>query len=522
MKRRTAPGLQAPSTLSPYTRGSDLLLLLLILLAFAARVMPGSRIIDDAFITFRYARNLLNGFGFVYNPGEAVLGTTTPLYTLMLAGFGLISGSMDFPTLAPILNALADCLSVALMFAITRRLTGETLPALVVGALWAVSPRSVTFAIAGMETSWVVALMLAACWAWLVDRSRMSAFITGLAVLMRPDALIWAGPLGLAILITRWQGRRDQPPVNRLAWAELAIFLAVIAPWLIYGTFTFGSPLTRSFIAKLAAYRPEPGQALMTFAAHAGIPFYEHLTLGLAGTAFNYVMYPVLALIGCLALARRDLRALPLMAFPWLYVLTYAIFNPPMFHWYLVPPMAIYILCSVCGVWAVTRIRKAGWVVGAAGALWLVFSLKAWTLHPGYGQDRPAPVTAWNEPEMAQQAAGEFLAPLAAGGKRVAAADIGAAGWYSDALVLDTVGLISPEVTRYYPIDPALRGDAPYSVPPDLIFDQRPDFIMLLEAYGKYGLFKDPRFAEQYRLIKDIAVNAGHSNRLLIFERIGE
>ena len=36
-------------------------------------------IADDAFITFRYARNLAAGLGFVYNQGEPVMGTSTPL-----------------------------------------------------------------------------------------------------------------------------------------------------------------------------------------------------------------------------------------------------------------------------------------------------------------------------------------------------------------------------------------------------------------------------------------------------------
>ena len=42
-------------------------------------------IFDDAFITFRYARNLALGHGFVYNPGEWVLGTTAPAFGLLLA-----------------------------------------------------------------------------------------------------------------------------------------------------------------------------------------------------------------------------------------------------------------------------------------------------------------------------------------------------------------------------------------------------------------------------------------------------
>src|ERR1700675_5151721 len=56
---------------------------------------------DDPFITFRYAENLRAGLGFVYNPGEHVLSTTTPLYTVILAVLGRVWH--DLPTLS---NAL--------------------------------------------------------------------------------------------------------------------------------------------------------------------------------------------------------------------------------------------------------------------------------------------------------------------------------------------------------------------------------------------------------------------------------
>ena len=77
-------------------------------LALTARLLPAPRTIDDAFITFRYARNLLNGAGFVYNPGEQVLGTTTPLYTLLMAALSGLSRSANFPWIALLINALAD------------------------------------------------------------------------------------------------------------------------------------------------------------------------------------------------------------------------------------------------------------------------------------------------------------------------------------------------------------------------------------------------------------------------------
>ena len=46
---------------------------------------------DDAFITYRYARNIASGQGFVFNPGERLLGTTTPLYTLSLVPVALLA-----------------------------------------------------------------------------------------------------------------------------------------------------------------------------------------------------------------------------------------------------------------------------------------------------------------------------------------------------------------------------------------------------------------------------------------------
>ena len=47
---------------------------LICLLAITTRLAPGARTIDDSYITYLYARNIVAGNGFVYNPGEQVLG----------------------------------------------------------------------------------------------------------------------------------------------------------------------------------------------------------------------------------------------------------------------------------------------------------------------------------------------------------------------------------------------------------------------------------------------------------------
>ena len=60
---------------------------------------------DDPYITFRYARNLLDGEGLVYNAGQWVLGTTAPLHAMLLAAGGLLT--TDLPLLTSLVNGAA-------------------------------------------------------------------------------------------------------------------------------------------------------------------------------------------------------------------------------------------------------------------------------------------------------------------------------------------------------------------------------------------------------------------------------
>src|SRR6185369_504182 len=55
---------------------------------------------DDAFITYRYGRNIASGLGFVFNAGEHVQGTSSPLYTMWLAALGAIFGTSTIPMLS--------------------------------------------------------------------------------------------------------------------------------------------------------------------------------------------------------------------------------------------------------------------------------------------------------------------------------------------------------------------------------------------------------------------------------------
>jgi hypothetical protein len=58
-----------------------------------------------------------------------------------------------------------------------------------------------------------------------------------------------------------------------------------------------------------------------------------------------------------------------------------------------------------------------------------------------------------------------------------------------------------------------------YAVPADLIIDEQPAFVAILEVYGRETLLKDTRFLEHYDLLEKIPTDFYGSDGLLVFKR---
>ncbi len=504
-----------------------------LLLAFALRLIPGPRIIDDAYITFRYAQNLANGAGLVYNPGEMVLGTTTPLYALLLAGLSRLLQTDDLPHLAWMLNALFDVVGVAIILRIGKSLTGKngrsvTLIGLGAALLWAIAPYSVTFAIGGLETSLVITLLLAALALHAAGRDNWAALTLGLGTLVRPDVLVAAllifGNVGLDWLFRTIRPGRPGGSGKRFPYRPAAIFTATLLPWVLFATVVYGGPLPHSMAAKSVAYRLPPEAALVRLLQHFGAPFHEHLVFGSGWVLVGLILYGALLTIGCLYSVRRNGRTWPLFLYPVLYATVYSIANPLIFRWYLSPPLPFLFLGLLTGVWALAgelvgnRVRRA-WITLLAAVLAAASLGNAWTRHPPGPPDRPAPEMAWIKLEtLYRQVALDLKAPLAATGGRLAAGDIGALGWFTNAPILDLVGLVSPQAQEYYPL-PAEAYDINYAVPADFVLAEQPDVIVILEVYGRNTLAQDSRFGEAYELWRTYPTDIYGSEGMLVYRQ---
>lgn len=496
-------------------------------LALAARVLPTPRTIDDAFITFRYARNILSGAGFVYNWGERVLGTTTPLYTFLMATLAGVSGSANYAWLALIVNACADAVTCWLLVRLGEKLSGQRAVGLMAALLWAISPMSVTFAIGGMETSVFICLLVLSADLYLAGRTRWAALVSALLLLTRPDGALWVGPLMVESVRRGWRTRR-------WPWAEAGIFVLTLAPWVIFATLYFGSPLPHSITAKAVAYQLSPEAGLVRLIQHYGTPFFEHTVLGSGWIFPGFIVYSALTAMAGLTVIRRETRAWPMVLYPWLYLGVFSIANPLIFRWYLAPPLPFYFLLILVGLAKLISDSFKGLSIRRNGeqatrlaaicgllpsALFFLFSLNEWVFRPDHGPSSPAPDMAWHQLELFYEEVGRDLAARGVTTQTVVAAgDVGALGFFSNARILDTVGLMSPEASAYYPLDPELYV-INYAVAPQLFLDYQPDYVVLLEIYGRKGLFINEEFLSAYTLIQKIETDIYGSAGLLVWER---
>lgn len=502
------------------------IILVLFLLAIAFRVIPGPRTIDDAYITFRYARNLLDGNGFVYNAGEQVQGTTTPLYSGLMTTLGALMGGKDapFPEIAWIVNMLSDAFTCILLFLLGRRL-GKPVTGIVTAVLWAIAPYSVTFAIGGLETSLYVFLLTASVAAYIDRRRVLTALLSIFCILTRPDAILLVIPLMIDRLYCAYTRK------ERITPAELIVFLLPGITWGIFSSLYFGSPIPHSVQAKLEVYYLEPLSSFIRLIQHYSLLFMQDNVLGtIAGIAAGLVLIPLLFSIGAHYAWKIEKRLIPWILYPWIYLIVFSLPNPLLFRWYLTPPLPSLFFFTILGAEVFVarlsnRVPQRGFITGFRNSLLFmlavlpaVFLMADWRLHPDHGNDQPAPAMAWIKLELLYQRAAGLIAPFMDENTILAAGDVGVLGYFTPARILDTVGLNSPQSLQYYPIDTQAYV-INYAIPTELMIQEEPDWIVILEVYGRHTFLEDERFKTQYRLWEELPTDIYGSNGMLIFKK---
>jgi len=412
---------------------------------------------DDAFITFRYAENIARGQGFVYNAGEHVMGTTTPLYTLLLAGLGWLLGPPNIPQISFVICVLAGAGSGIFTYLTLVELGVPSRYAVLVIAAYLFHPHLLWTATSGMETTFVVFLMSLSFYLFVTRHDGWGFLVCGLAFVTRLDTAIWTSALVLGTMIAR----RDARLLLRSVW-----FLAIAVPWLVFATLYFGSPIPHSITAK-ASIANTAGQ-------HA--PFSVDGARDLAGWIVPTVAAPLMAipnvparlallisflLVGAgvlvFKLRRRELWV-PLL-FGALYVAAFYLGHSPHFPWYLIPLVWASSIVLGVGLGEVTQIGQRGWSAFgvrtaplaslAGGVLIAVLACCMALALRSEIATYDHPLRPGGQGDIRENI-GEYLQAHSRPGDTVMLEPIGYIGYYSGLHVLDLAGLVSPDVVATY------------------------------------------------------------------------
>jgi hypothetical protein len=415
--------------------------------------------LDDPWIHLTFARNLARGWGFAFNQGEPVQGSTAPLWTLILA---FIHRFTRNPTamvwITKILGMVFLWVSAFYGMRIVTHLTKKRWGGLVAGVAIATLSHFGWAMVSGMEVTLSLALVLAGIHYHLAESRGWRAYLPwvlfALAAYTRPEALALIGFLTLDILVRRLAFRQKV-----MYWRGLVTYAVVLLPYFALNLTLAHSLFPQTYVAKVGR------TSLFTAIATGDGP---QIRMLLFKTPFMYLggfvahlwqANPILTLLAGVGLVLMMPRIgqrgtggllIPLVALLYAPVIgMVAPFVRPAFQngRYIGSPTAVALLAAIAGGTILLKSLRSG-----SARLAMALAIGALAL---FNTVSTAIATAGNTASAEssinrqQVAIGKWLARNTPGNATIACNDVGAIGYFANRRVLDVLGLVTPEVVAY-------------------------------------------------------------------------
>ncbi len=419
-----------------------------LIMAFTVADRPAVAPLDDAYITFQYARQIARGYPYRYNDGDPpTTGMTSPLYGFLLAGFYLLGFTHErLVALALGMGVLWLGLTGWLTCRLTLRLVSKEHNA----RGWATGAAALVLlsglvqwgCFNGMETGLFTVLTLAALDAFLIGQLGWSALWLGLAGLARPEGLILAG-LAWAVTLAgdliqhraiRW---RRVGPLS----AAAAVGLAPLGVnWLLTGTVAASGVQAKSWLYNVPFY---PDQI-----AHSVLLFYSQILerfLGWGSPARWFVPPGLLALalVGWGTLATRRRWGPLALTVSWFFLGTLSIATLITALWHYgryQAPFAPLLSALAFGGLAALHEKRGRWRYPAVGVGLALIVASAYTGIRGWEVYRQAVETVAAQ----QRVVADWLRQNLSAGAWVGVHDAGSLRYLGDHPTYDLIGLTTP------------------------------------------------------------------------------
>jgi hypothetical protein len=469
---------------------------------FAKVVLP-DRLCDDCYTTLRYAANLAQGNGFVFNIGESVWGTTTPLLTLILSLTAFVFGVSALETATVAFGIVGYAVFWLLLFKIFEESLVPRLISMPVILFAMFGPAFLENSLSGMETALVLALMAGSYLCYMKDRPIGLGMLFALLLLARIDTLVWSGIVGGAYILRHLTENR------RRIFLALAAFLLVALPWHVFALVKFQSLIPQTVTAKAVtnnmlhlsywSYIVEfcrvyfPAGALL----NSALPVLSLLAILIVGGVAVWRQYPLLR---------------PLPVFWFCFNAFFIGAKAQLFSWYLPPTKWLAYFLVLAGFYAAWNqyltVRKH---IALQLAPWcLLFALLAFHCVSGdyrFYQDRSKP-NPWTD-------LANYISYNTSPDDRIFLEHIGLVGYRSMRPILDDIGLVSPDILQ-------IRRQHPETWIPESLRKHRPEVVVLygwqLPDYeGKPWPAEDRNwFSARYEQKKIVEVDAKTTNYVYV------
>ena len=293
-------------------------------------------LIDDAFITFQYARNLTERGEWAFLPGQKSNTATSALNVLLTALVFRVCGAAPESALA--LATAEYAFLLAALVALSTKLFSNCGFAVLAFAAFLFNPLLVSTL--GLESLLFTVLFIAALWAQAAKRWAWLGATLGFLTLTRPD-----GALLFLLCLAMAPGWRPKAEV-------VGAYALIMTPWLVFSWMSFGTPVPDTLFIK----RMESSWAQWSF--WNGLKMYALVYPAPVLTSFAFVAASIF-LLGRHRPRLGGAGATCALFLP-LYYIAYASLKAPPYHWYYVPLLdAGTVLGAMGGARAWGRLKEA-------------------------------------------------------------------------------------------------------------------------------------------------------------------
>lgn len=436
------------------------ILIVISLWIFSANLWAGRNVVvDDAYIEFRYVHNLVQGHGFVWNPGEAPFEISTNiLFTIVLAPVLYFHGN---PIIFSHLLGILSVLVVAYLLYVLSKESGYSHPvALLLSCLYLSFPTIGFHALSGLQTSFFSAMLFLFFFCTVRARQEQTKpklifmiVAYGLVIAARTEAAFFAA---LFLAFAFFLRHPQLPPVKKPFLKASFACLLVAAAFFSWKLFYFGSLITGPMLIKLKSKCFMPGQV-------------EFLLF-----IFRHNVYFLLAVLGLfLFFPRKPLQVFSLfLATIILLVYIFVCQLMGMEGRFFVPAIP-YLLLIMGGTFEVFFSHILSKPFKFLCAVLCIILINCTTIgSPGNSlelrkyifQSKGSLKKTWTDVDIE---IGKQLGKLKDASRIVVASeDIGAIGYYSEVYNIDLVGIANPFIARS--ANPKQYNDRVFSYNPDM------------------------------------------------------